>query len=356
MNVWMLNNYCMPPDLGHLNRHYFFGKYLKSSGHKPVVFAGSKLHNTNLQMIDDGSLYKVCETCGYPFVFVRTCDYGESRIKRIWSMFEYYHRLLKAADDFDKPDVIIGSSPHPLAALAAIELSRRYNSQCIVEVRDLWPESFAAYGLLNSHSPLLKPLYAGEKWLYERADKVIFTMEGGPEYISEKGWGRDIPLSKIGHINNGVDPEEFTYNRDHFVVEGSDLNDGAFKVVYAGSIRRVNRLDRLVDVARILREVGSEVRMLIYGDGDQKQTLVDRCRVEHIDNILFKGRVDKKYIPYILSKATLNIVHWEDTGVMRFGFSANKVFDYLASGKPILSDLKTKYDLVERYQAGISLE
>lgn len=40
---------------------------------------------------------------------------------------------------------------------------------------------------------------------------------------------------------------------------------------------------------------------------------------------------------------------------MRFGCSLNKQFDYFASGRPVLSDLTVSYDLIERYQAGITL-
>ena len=65
--------------------------------------------------------------------------------------------------------------------------------------------------------------------------------------------------------------------------------------------------------------------------------------------------MEKKYIPFILSRSDLNINHVKQTGIMRFGCSLNKQFDYFASGKPVLSDLTVNYDLIERYGAGVTL-
>jgi len=64
--------------------------------------------------------------------------------------------------------------------------------------------------------------------------------------------------------------------------------------------------------------------------------------------------VDKKYIPYILSKCDLNILNLYQHELFRFGVSQNKLFDYFASGKPILS-IEYNHDLVKKYRCGITL-
>jgi hypothetical protein len=30
-------------------------------------------------------------------------------------------------------------------------------------------------------------VYAGEEWIYKKADKLVFTMKGGREYITDQG-------------------------------------------------------------------------------------------------------------------------------------------------------------------------
>lgn len=348
----------MPPEYGHLNRHYNFGKYLKRAGYNPVVFVGSNLHNSNVQMIQDDSLYKIYEDCDYPYVFVKTCAYDRSRIKRVYAMFEFYRNICKVTKEFDRPDVILGSSAHPLAPMAAIKLAKKYHCKSVVEVRDLWPESFVAYKIIKKSNPLLKLLYAGEKWIYKKADSLVFTMKGAKDYIVNRGWdmesGGPIDLNKICYINNGVDLEVFDYNKEHIIIDDKDLLDKeSFKVVYTGSIRLVNKMGILLDVAKILKKSG--VKFLVWGDGDQLETLKARIADENIDNVCFKGRVDKKYVPYITTQCQLNIIFGENMPLFQYGGSMNKMFDYFASGKPTLLTFKVGYSLIDKYKAGAEL-
>ena len=80
---------------------------------------------------------------------------------------------------------------------------------------------------------------------------------------------------------------------------------------------------------------------MIWGDGDQRAALEQRVREEEISNVVFKGKVEKKYIPSIVSRADINLIHGGDQGkeLFRFGISPNKMFDCFAAGRPILMDL-----------------
>lgn len=352
----------MPPEYGHLNRHYNLGKYLKKLGYDVSVFVGSFLHNTNRQMIDDKSKYKKYENSDYPFFFIRTCDYSKSRLKRIYAMIEFYKNLNKTARSLEKPDVIIGSSAHPLAAIAAIRLAKKFNCKSIVEVRDLWPESFVAYNIISKKNPVLKILYAGERWIYKKAEKIIFTIEGGKDYIIDQGWdkghGGKIDIEKVHHINNGVDLEEYNYNREKNSFKDEDLDDEkTYKVIYSGSIRLANNVKSIVDAAQVIKENNyNNIRFLIYGDGDDREFLERYCLKNNIINVKFKGFVDKKKIPYILSKSNLNIMHFKQNKIKKYGASLNKMFEYFASGKPTISDCEFGYDLIKKYNCGVVID
>jgi glycosyltransferase involved in cell wall biosynthesis len=362
MKIWLINQYNMPPEYGHLNRHFNFGKYLKRMGHEPTVFVGSFLHNTKIQMIEDDSLIRRYENADYPYYFIKTCDYSSSKLKRIYAMYEFYKNLLKAVKSFDKPDAILGSSAHPLAAVAAIKLARKFGCQSIVEVRDLWPESFVAYGIVSRKNPLLRLLYTGERWIYKNADKLVFTMEGGKDYIIEQGWNADqggsIDINKVHHINNGVDLEVFNYNKENYQFEDEDLEKSTtFKVIYAGSIRLVNNVKSIVDAAFEIKKLGVEnIKFIIYGDGSDRAPLEQYCNENGIDNVVFKGFISKRYIPYILSKSDLNIIHFEQNKIKKYGASLNKMFEYFASGKPTLSDCEFGYDLINKYKCGVVID
>lgn len=351
LKIWIFNNYNMLPEHGPLTRSYELGKALEQLGHKPVVFVGSHPHNTNLQLIRGKAKFKTYQNKPFPWILVKTCNYGNSKKRRILSMFEYYINSIEAAKHFEKPDVIIGSSAHPLAALLAIRLGRKYQCKKIVEIRDLWPESIVEYGILGKDNPLIKALYKFEKYLYCSADAVVFTCSGLYDYIQEKGWEKDIPRSKVYSLSNGIDLDEFAFNRDNYQIVDADLcNSAIFKVVYTGSIKRVNNLGLLLDAAKKISN--NRVRILIWGDGDEREILEKRLMDEEITNVVFKGRVEKKYIPYIVSQADLNIAHNTPSSLFRFGISFNKMFEYLAAGKPVLSDFPSNYNPAVDFKAG----
>ena len=70
-----------------------------------------------------------------------------------------------------------------------------------------------------------------------------------------------------------------------------------------------------------------------------------------------KGYIENKYIPYILSKSNVNILNYSSEKYnWSRGNSSNKMFEYLASGKPVISTVKMGYDILERYDCGISTE
>ncbi|MCK9218183.1 MAG: glycosyltransferase, partial [Firmicutes bacterium] len=158
------------------------------------------------------------------------------------------------------------------------------------------------------------------------------------------------------HISNGVVIDTFDYNSKEYQIKDKDLNDEKYKnIIYAGSIRKVNNIGMLLDVAKIIKNKGySDIRFLIYGSGNESETLKNRCEKEGIDNVIFKGRVDKKYIPFILKKAYINILHNSSTSLDKYGQSQNKLFEYLAAGKCIVQTYTTGYSILEKYDCGIS--
>lgn len=359
-NIWIINQYNMPPELGHLNRHYYFAKELKKIGYNPVVFVGSYLHNTSIQMIENKDKYKKYDNAEFDYIFVKTINYKGSILRRIFAMLQFSINLIKISKKFNKPDIILGSSAHPLNAYLALKLSRKYKIPNIVEVRDLWPESFVAYNIIKRNNILLKVLYHFEKKIYEKANKLIFTMEGGRQYIIDKKWdidsGGKIELSKVNHINNGINLAEFLYKIKNYVIDDSDLKDNnTFKIIYVGSIRRVNKIHKLLEIAMELKNYLNIV-FLIYGDGDEKNNLANKAKELNLNNIKFKGRVQKKYIPFILSNSDLNMIIGENNTLFKYGISANKIFDYFASNKPTLQTFKTDYSIIRRYNAGVEVE
>jgi len=361
-NIWLVNHYATNMFFNQSGRHHWFAENLRKKGYNPTIFCANTMHNVHSQStvkIPSGK-YAVKYANDIPYVFVKTVNYSGNSIQRVKNMLFFYKNLFPAArgyaKDHGKPNVILASSVHPLTMVAGIQIAKEFHIPCICEVRDLWPESIVVYDVLKRNSIITKLLYQGEKWIYKKADSIVMTWEGGKDYIFDKGWDKIVDIKKLKHISNGVVIDSFDNNCKEHKIEDNDLDDYRYKnIVYTGSIRKVNNIGILLDVAKIIKEKGyNNIRFLIYGFGNESAMLKNRCEKEGIKNVLFKGRVEKKYVPSIIKKAYINILHNSSTSLDKYGQSQNKLFEYLAAGKCIVQTYTTKYSILEKYNCGIS--
>ncbi len=365
MNIWILNHYAVPTRYYYLARSYYFAKKLMERGHRVTIFAGSSVHNSDINLIEDGREYRELEDDGIRYVVFRGRTYAGSGKDRIINHIEVARRMERLCPrltgEYGRPDVIYASAGQTLTLVAGIRVARRLGIPCVCEVTDLWPESFVAYGMISRKNPLLRLLYRGERWVYKNADALIFSMEGGRDYIIEKGWdtahGGCVDLGKISYINNGVDLARFDEQAAQTPDDAYITDPDTFKIVYAGSIRRVNDIHALLDSAAVLREKAPQCRILIYGDGDEREAF--EREYAGFDNIRFMGRVPKSAIPAILTRADVCFIdgcEGDGAEIARFGMSQNKIFEYLAAGRPIVFPVPGRYDLIGAHGCGFTVE
>lgn len=362
--IWLWNHYATDMYKNKGGRHYWFAENLIKEDYDAILFCANTYHNKSEFINTGNKKYATDILNGIPFVFVKTTTALGNGLDRVKNMGLFYWNLFSVAKvyakEHGKPDVIIASSVHPLTMVAGIQIAKKMNVPCICEIRDLWPEAIFSFNKAKENSLLGKILVAGEHWIYKKADALIFTKEGDTDYIKEKKWdivqGGDINLDKAYYINNGVDVEVFDKSINEKVVEDEDLESGKFNVVYVGAIRPVNNVGNILDTAKLLKD-DKEIQFLIYGDGNQKEMLEKRVAEDGLVNVKMKGFVNKQFIPYILSKSSLNILNYSHTQYnWARGNSSNKLFEYMASGKPIISTVKMGYSIIEKYKCGIELE
>ena len=363
MNIWLINHYAVPTKYYPLGRPATFAKYLMRAGHEVTIFSASTVHNSSPQinLIKGNELYKEDYVDGIHYVYVKCSNYEGNGKARIVNMFQFPQRLPNVVKHFNKPDAIVATSVTPMTCTAGLRLAKKYHCKGIAEVADLWPETFVALGAIKKGNPILVPMYAYEKRMYKLADDIVFTMPGAIQYLQEKHLdlrsGGPIDLRKTHYINNGVDLEVFEQNSKTATYHDMDLdNPDIFKAVYTGSIRRANMVNELVKVAEALGNSKKRIKILIWGAGDQVNEIQHQIDSSHLSNIILKGKVDKTVIPQILAKSDLNIFLLENTPLYKYGISLNKMFEYFASGKPVLANSRPGYSIIDKYDCGISMK
>lgn len=364
MKIWLMNHYASDMFRDKAGRHFWFAKFLEKAGHEPTVFCSSTFHNSQEHIKISQGRYALKHDGQTPFVFVKTKPSTGNGLDRIRNMLQFYRGLFPASKAYTKahgkPDIILASSVHPLTMVAGLKIAKKLKVPCVCEIRDLWPEAIFAFSRLKPNSLPGRLLTAGEHWIYRKADALIFTKEGDTDYIREQKWdlaqGGDIDLAKCHYINNGVNLAVYDRQIQDCVLEDKDLQDDSlFRVVYAGMIRPVNNIGQLLDAAKLLRDVPA-VRFLIYGAGNQLEALRQRVASEQLDNVQLKGFVERKYIPHILSKSSVNLLNYSQSKYnWTRGNSSNKLFEYMASGKPVISTVRMGYSIINKYNCGLEL-
>jgi len=353
-SLWIFNQYAVTPNLPGGTRHYDFGRELVSYGYQVVIFAASFHYHLRreIHLQSRGNL-KIEDVNGVKFVWLRTPYYWRNDWRRVQNMMVYTLRawwfakkIPCIASELRSPDIIIGSSPHLLAPLAAYWVAQYYHVPFVMEVRDLWPQTIVDIGEFSPHHPIVIVLQKLESFLYNKARLVITLLPLAHEYIGRYGISRE----KIVWIPNGVDLSRYG---KYELITPPNKN---FKVMYVGAHGRTNALDVIIQAAKIIQEEGFyKIRFILVGDGPEKPRLIQLAKDLKVKNVEFYEPIPKAEVTKILQKADVLLFTLEKADVFKYGISSNKLFDYMAVGKPLISSVKTLANPVEEAQCGITI-
>jgi glycosyltransferase involved in cell wall biosynthesis len=357
MKIWIFNHYASPPDRAAGTRHYDFGKVLAARGHDVTIFASSFNHFSRTEeRLADGERARVQIIGGVRFVWIRTVPYSSNNYRRVLNMLSYAAGVIRVQRKFARPDVVIGSCVHPFAVMAAFLVGAGRRVPFVFEVRDLWPQTLIDMGVLREKGLIVMALRAVERFLYRRARMVISLLPGAVAYIT----GTGVPASKVIYIPNGVAPRAVSSGpadaavgllRDHIVrLRAADCMVAG----YIGSHGPANGLDVLVEAARILRDrsIGN-IALVFVGDGPDKMRCERLAQRYGLENTVFAAPVAKDAVPGVLESLDVALFCLRDIPVFRYGLSSNKIFDYLASGRPIVSACGVPDNPVQLSRGGI---
>src|ERR1017187_2246243 len=341
MRIWILNHYASPPDRAAGTRHYDFGRVLAGQGHEVTIFASSYNHfSRQEERLSPGERLRVECIDGVRFVWVRTPPYAGNNYRRVANMLSYASRTVLVQRHFSRPDVIVGSSVHLAAVAAAYVIGRARRVPFVFEVRDIWPQTLIDMGALREGGLASRILRWAELFLYGRARMVISLLPKAPDYIA----GRGISREKIAYIPNGIAGAlsadvTLSGGAAELVARITQLHRGGRVVAgYVGAHGRANGLDTLVHAARELRDRGEDGIVFVFvGDGPEKEACQRLARDHDLHNVIFWPPVPKRSVPAVLEALDVTLFSLLDVSVFKYGLSSNKLFDYLASGRPVVS-------------------
>ena len=347
--VWIVNHYAQAPSGPGGTRHHSLARHLQSHGWQPLILAGSCEHNTGRQRLLPGEDQRFERCDGVDFFWLRVI--GEPVVggwRRFVTMLMFALTLLRPTTTraLPRPDVVIGSTVHPFAALAACLLARRYSVDFVFEVRDLWPSTLVSMGAIRAGGLLDRGLGWLERLLAHRAARIVVLMSGGIEYFQALG----IPRSRLLWLPNGA---EVSVNPP--VALRADPQP--FQLFYCGAHGPANALGTVLDAMAELESRGFSSDQLILrliGDGSSKAELQHYAHRLGLDSVIFEPAVPKKLLQERMAEADAFVVAMQPLPELyRYGISFNKLFDYFLSSRPIVSASCAAHDPVQAADAGI---
>ena len=250
-----------------------------------------------------------------------------------------------------KVHLIIITSPPLFVGISALLLAKIKRIPFIFEVRDLWPESAIATGVLNNKF-LIKIMYWIERTLYENADKIVVLTPAFKEDIIKR-----FPqfASKIEMITNGADLDLMSPgDKQNWVREKYRWqNKKVFS--YFGAHGVANNLIQVINVAEKFKD-NSEILFALIGDGMEKEELKKKAAELNLTNVQFIDSVPKHQVQDFINASDVCMAILKKTDTFKTVYP-NKVFDYMACKKPIIVTIDgITRKLVEDAKAGFYAE
>jgi len=348
--LWIINHYAVPPTDPGGTRHFDLARRLGDLGWDVTIIASGFRHKTREEESFTGRRWwKEERDQGVRFVWIRTPSYHANNWRRVLNMLAFSWRtvrfsLLRETRRGKSPALILGSSVHLFAVLSAWIACKWLRVPFAMEVRDLWPQTLIDLGEMSRWHPFVVALRILERFLYRRARRIVTLLPGAGSFLIRRG---ARPESLVW-IPNGVD---LTSKPSPQAIARKET----FTVMYIGAHGRANCLDVVLDVAEEVARRSDRIRFALIGDGPMKHRLMAAATQRRLHNVAFRDPIPKSAVFDTLLEADATIVVLDDSPLYRYGISLNKIYDFMAAGRPIVFIGSSFNDPVAESGGGISL-
>ena len=309
-------------------RHHELARYLVQRGHRVTIIASPVSYITG-----DASPHVFAENGGgqgggEPEI-IRAYVYQahhKSFVHRVFAFVSFMASSFFVGLKVKDVDLIWGTSPPIFQGITAWALSRLKRIPFLFEVRDLWPAFAISVGVLKN-GILIGASEWLERFLYRAADRV---MVNSPGYVTHV---RGLGAKRVELVPNGADAGMFAPAKKGESFRQFHSLKSKFVVLYAGAHGMSNDLGIVLGAAEILQEE-KDIQIVLLGDGKEKATLQAQAEKMTLKNLSFIASVPKSGMADALAAsdaciAILKPIEWYKTTY------PNKVFDYMAAGRPI---------------------
>lgn len=329
MNVLIVTQH-FPPEKGAVRRLFEFARFFARQGENVSVLTAMPNYPDGIVPEEyRGKFFSVEEMDGVKvyrsYVLPAPNNYPGRRM--VGFVVFLLTSLINSFRIGNRFDLIIASTPPVTTPVIGWLLSRLKKSRFVIEIRDLQPESSEEFGNLKQ-SILTKILKKFMHWLYRRADYIVPVTDGITQYLERIGLSRDRLVTVKSGVSNEFLAADSNGVRKKFGWEGK------FLVMYTGTIGWAHSLETVVEAARHLVDQ-PDIEFVFAGDGQKRGALEAMVRDYGLKNVRFIGLQPLESIPYFLQASDVLVHSMKEVPLTKVALPS-KLFEYMASGKPII--------------------
>jgi len=326
--IYLHQYFKFPDETGGTRSYDLATSFVKKGIEVVVVTATSDINHKSKKR------WKVIERDGLLVNYIYL-PYGNhlSYFQRSFVFFKFLwfstFRLLKLKGDF----VLATSTPLTIGIPA---LFKKWfgKTPYIFEVRDVWPEAVIAIGAIRNKM-MQKLLYLLERVVYKNASAVVplstdmqkSIVNRYPQFTDKSS----VVIENISEINR------FQNIEDEIDLENITGFKPRFSVLYAGTFGKVNGIDRVIDLAQKTLLIDNRLVYILIGAGAEKENVIQLAKNTGVygRNVFILDSISKNELPKWYNTVSMGSSFVIDIKEL-WANSANKFFDTLAAGKPIL--------------------
>jgi len=242
-------------------------------------------------------------------------------------------------------------------APAALIVGKLLGLPVILDMAECYPEllrctwKFEKFRLSNllTRNPYVADII--EKLVIDNIDEVLVMIEESRDRLLQM----NVDSGKIHIVSNTPELDRFASCAK---VKDRQREDGkALKMVYVGLLNPSRGIDTLLLAVKEYVNGGRKIELTIAGSGKDENRLKEITAQNGLEaHVSFLGWVDNSEVPRLVAESDICIVphhkctHWDTT-------IPNKLFDYMAAGKPVLvSNVTPMERIVNENRCGLSYE
>ena len=346
--IYLHQYFKFPDETGGTRSYDLATSFVKKGIEVVVVTATSDINHKSKKK------WKVLERDGLLVNYIYL-PYGNhlSYFQRSFVFFKFLwfstFRLLKLKGDF----VLATSTPLTIGIPA---LFKKWfgKTPYIFEVRDVWPEAVIAIGAIRNKM-MQKLLYLLERVVYKNASAVVplstdmqkSIVNRYPQFTDKSS----VVIENISEINR------FQNIEDKIDLENITGFKPRFSVLYAGTFGKVNGIDRVIDLAQKTLLIDNRLIYILIGAGAEKENVIQLAKDTGVygKNVFILDSISKNELPKWYNTVSMGSSFVIDIKEL-WANSANKFFDTLAAGKPILINHEGwQADVIKDFNIGFVL-